>query len=76
MPPPTLDPVVTESRSGAWRVRLRLAEETVVVPVDQPLGRLAVLLLEPTSDDGLAAWSVVGVDETQRFPIVRSEQAF
>ena len=62
---------------GSWGGEsLQLAEETVVVPVDQPLGRLAVLLLEPTSDDGLAAWSVVELDETQRFPIVRSEQGF
>jgi hypothetical protein len=31
---------------GAWRV-----------PCDQPLARLAAYLLEPESDDGLAAWN-------------------
>lgn len=62
---------------GSWESRsLPLPAETVVVPVNQPLGRLAAQLLEPTSDDGLAAWSVVEVDESMRFPIVRSEQAF
>jgi hypothetical protein len=30
---------------------------SVVVPVGQPLGRLAVLLLEPRSDDGLVTWN-------------------
>ena len=62
---------------GSWEsTSLQLAKETVVVPVDQPLGRLAAQLLEPTSDDGLAAWSLVEVDEARQFPIVRSEQAF
>ena len=32
---------------------------SLVVPVDQPLGRLVVALLEPRSDDGVAAWAVV-----------------
>jgi hypothetical protein len=34
-----------EVPSGGWRI-----------PVDQPLGRLLVLLMEPRADDGLAAW--------------------
>jgi len=60
---------------GAWNQQtLDLPAETVVVPVDQPLGRLAVQLLEPMSDDGLAAWSVVELDDSMRYPIVRSEQ--
>ncbi len=29
------------------------------VPVDQPLGRLAAVLLEPRSDDGVVAWALV-----------------
>ena len=33
--------------------------EGLVVPVDQPLGRLVVMLLEPRSDDGLVAWGVL-----------------
>ena len=31
----------------------------LVVPVGQPLGRLAVSLLEPRSDDGVVAWAIV-----------------
>ncbi len=46
---------------------------TVVVPTAQPLGSLAVYLLEPRSDDGLATWNffddalAIGRD----FPVVR-----
>lgn len=36
--------------------------DALVVPVDQPLGRLVVALLEPRSDDGVVAWAVVPVD--------------
>jgi hypothetical protein len=32
---------------------------TVVVPMDQPLARVAFLLLEPRSDDGLVAWGLL-----------------
>ena len=32
---------------------------SLVVPVDQPLGRLVVALLEPRSDDGVVAWGIV-----------------
>ena len=60
---------------GTWTdVTVELPSETVVVPVDQPLGRVAALLLEPASDDGLAAWSVLEVDEGNRFPVLRSER--
>lgn len=31
----------------------------VVVSVDQPLGRLAFILLEPRSDDGVVSWAIV-----------------
>ncbi|MBK5097903.1 MAG: hypothetical protein JJE01_08975 [Gemmatimonadetes bacterium] len=48
--------------------------ETVVVPTDQPLGRLAALLLEPLSDDGLAAWAVLKVDEDQVYPVFRTDR--
>lgn len=34
--------------AGTWRV-----------PTNQPLGRLLVLLLEPRSDDGVAAWNLL-----------------
>ncbi|MFQ5629613.1 MAG: M14 family metallopeptidase [bacterium] len=50
-----------------------LPEGTVVVPVDQPLGRLAFYLLEPRSDDGLANWNLMGesIKQAKYFPIQR-----
>jgi hypothetical protein len=46
--------------TGAWQP----AEETLragslIVPMDQPLARLAFLLLDPRSDDGLMAWNIL-----------------
>ncbi|HEX8385069.1 MAG TPA: M14 family metallopeptidase, partial [Rubricoccaceae bacterium] len=35
---------------------------TILVPVDQPLGRLVVALLDPRSDDGVFAWGLVPAD--------------
>ena len=46
------------------------AGPVVRVPTAGPLGRLAVLLLDPRSSDGLAAWGVVeGVEAGQPYPI-------
>jgi dipeptidyl-peptidase 4 len=75
---------VTAARPYQQRVPLRLDAEpqtarvtvprgALVVPTDQPLGRLVVYLLEPTSEDGLATWNffdpwaTVGTD----FPVWR-----
>jgi hypothetical protein len=45
--------------AGAWRRDRRpLAAGTFVVPADQPLAVLALVLLDPESDDGLATWNV------------------
>ncbi len=55
-------------------VALQLPPETIVVPTAQPLGRLAALLLEPRSDDGLAAWGILGVDEQQVYPVFRADR--
>ncbi|HET7698034.1 MAG TPA: M14 family zinc carboxypeptidase [Vicinamibacterales bacterium] len=45
------------------------------VRTDQPLGRLAFYLLEPTSDDGLVAWNFLDAElkdvATGPYPIVR-----
>jgi hypothetical protein len=47
---------------------------TVVIPMDQPLARVAFTLLEPRSDDGLVAWGLIsdslGPDRT--YPILRA----
>lgn len=49
--------------AGAW---LR-------VPADQPMGRFAFTLLEPRSDDGLAAWGLLDpwLRDAVTFPILR-----
>lgn len=47
---------------GEWEAGtdfVALPPGTVVVPVDQRLGRLAFTLLEPRSDDGAVAWAVL-----------------
>ncbi len=41
----------------------RPAVRYLLVPVDQPLGRLAAVLLEPRSDDGVVAWALVPASE-------------
>lgn len=52
-----------ESRAmGTWRGdgTVRLPSGTRIVPAGQPLGVVAMYLLEPESDDGLVAWDVGG----------------
>ncbi|HET9949275.1 MAG TPA: M14 family metallopeptidase [Longimicrobiales bacterium] len=45
---------------GAWVASTEtLPAGTVRVSMDQPLARLAFTLLEPRSDDGLVAWSIL-----------------
>ena len=46
--------------TGTWEA----AEQTIppgslIVPMDQPLARLAFLLFDPRSDDGLMAWNIL-----------------
>ena len=46
---------------------------TLVVPVDQKLGRLVCYLLEPRSDDGLVAWALMDdvLEDADYYPILR-----
>jgi len=44
---------------------------TLVVPVEQPLGRLAAILLEPRSDSGLAGWGLIGAEAGGTYPVHR-----
>ncbi len=44
---------------GAWEPASGAGGSGLIVPVDQPLGRVAVMLFEPRSDDGLVTWGVV-----------------
>jgi len=46
--------------TGAWQPHEEsLREGALVIPMDQPLARLAFLLLDPRSDDGLMAWNIL-----------------
>jgi hypothetical protein len=62
-------------RKEAQPVRIEAGD--VVVRTDQPLGTLAVYLLEPESDDGLARWGFFDsvASPGARFPIVRLPSA-
>lgn len=63
------------SLEGAWEGgRRRLPARTVVVPMDQPLARIAFLLLEPRSDDGFVNWNVLdpALDGAEVYPILRT----
>ena len=57
---------------GAYeQTDLTLPPGTLVVPVAQPLGRLAFSLLEPRSDDGLAAWGLIEAANADVYPVAR-----
>jgi hypothetical protein len=60
---------------GAWSVvRRRVPAGTAVLPMDQPLARLAFLLLEPRSDDGFANWNVLdpALEAAEEYPVLRT----
>jgi hypothetical protein len=56
------------------RLELTVPAGTAVVPLDQPLGRLAFLLLEPRSDDGLVDWNVLdeALEGARYYPVLRT----
>ncbi len=63
---------------GSWETaEVALPSDTMVLRVDQPLGRLAFSLLEPRSDDGLANWNAFdgSLDDTDVYPVLRTMQA-
>jgi hypothetical protein len=46
--------------TGAWEATEQvLPQGSLVVPMDQPLARLAFVLFDPRSDDGLMAWNIL-----------------
>ena len=49
---------------GGWVSDDSASADDVTVPVNQPLGRLVVALLEPRSDDGVLAWAFPGALDT------------
>ncbi len=60
--------------SGAYEPVVQTLEAgTLIVPVDQQLGRLVFYLLEPRSDDGLVAWALMDdvLEDAKYYPILR-----
>ena len=80
----TMDSVITAERpfEGHAEVRIEgqgwasasreLPAGTFIVRGDQPLGRLAMVLLDPMSDDGLATWNFFDpLTAGEEFPILQ-----
>lgn len=60
--------------TGRWRSDTgRIPASSWIVRTDQPLGVLALYLLEPESDDGLATWNFFdrGLARAAEFPVIR-----
>ncbi len=60
---------------GSYRdVDVDLPAGTVLVPVEQPLGRLAFHLLEARADDGFLNWALLddAIEVSADYPILRS----
>lgn len=60
--------------TGQWKpVKRRIPAGTLLVKSEQPLGTLAVYLLEPRSEDGLTTWNFfdAGLAAGQDFPVLR-----
>ncbi len=55
------------------RAEVTVVRGTLYVPVNQPLGRLLFILLEPRSDDGLTTWGLLdeALEGASYFPITR-----
>jgi hypothetical protein len=46
--------------TGTWEViEQALPAGSIIVPMDQPLARLAFILFDPRSDDGFMAWNIL-----------------
>jgi len=65
--------------AGKWEAaELNVPAGTLIVPVDQPLGRLALMLLEPRSEDSLAAWGLMEdllAQPPPLYPVLRTSEA-
>lgn len=80
----TMDSVITSERAFQGHAEVRLEGErwsnvsrelpagTFIVRGDQPLGRLALVLLDPMSDDGLVTWNYFDpLVAGQEFPVLQ-----
>ena len=62
---------------GAWQpaAMFELPAGTLVVPARQRLARVAATLLEPESEDSLSTWNFLEARTTDRYPVLRLDQA-
>jgi hypothetical protein len=62
--------------TGKWEAAEQtLPAGSLLVPMDQPLARLAFILFDPRSDDGLLTWNILdGLlgDKPQYYPVLRT----
>jgi hypothetical protein len=64
--------------TGSWEaVEQTVPAGSLVVPMDQPLARLAFMLFDPRSDDGLMAWNILdpllgATPAPQHYPVLRT----
>jgi hypothetical protein len=66
------------SLTGKWEpTEQKLLAGSIVVPMDQPLARLAFILFDPRSDDGFMAWNILdpvlgATPAPEYYPILRT----
>ncbi len=62
--------------TGKWEpVDQAIPPGSLIVPMDQPLARLAFILFDPRSDDGFLTWNILdGLlgDKPQYYPVLRT----
>ena len=62
--------------TGKWEAAEQsIPAGSILVPMDQPLARLAFILLDPRSDDGFLTWNILdGLlgDKAQYYPVLRT----
>jgi len=64
--------------TGKWEpTEQTVPAGSIVVPMDQPLARLAFLLFDPRSDDGFMAWNILdpvlgATPAPEHYPVIRT----
>ena len=67
--------------TGAWeKTEQAIPAGSLVVPMDQPLARLAFILFDPRSDDGFMAWNILdpmlgATPAPEFYPVLRTMEA-
>jgi len=67
--------------TGGWEATEQsIPAGSLIVPVDQPLGRLVFMLLDPMSDDGFMTWNILDpilgtTPPPEFFPVLRTMEA-